>query len=111
MRRFAKLPAVMVTVFLAAGFSAGAQRTSQRGKKLLSPEIVTSGGRGQRSAGGIFKLTWRPGTDQIAFLRTEGAGRDAKIKLILHDADSGKEQDIPQPPAPHPPPPPPPPPP
>ena len=86
----------LLTLSLACGFAAEKAQPSKTGKKLLTPEIVT-GGRGQRSEGGIFKLMWRPGTDEIAFLRSEGSGHDAKIKLVLHDAASGRESEVPEP--------------
>jgi dipeptidyl-peptidase-4 len=96
MRRLAAAVAVLMLA-LAAGPSAGPPQAAQKAKKLLTPEIVTSGGRGQRGGGGIFKLTWRPGTDEIAFLRSEGSGHDAKIKLVLHDAATGNEREVPEP--------------
>lgn len=85
---------VCLALVLAAGLAK--PQAIQKGKKLLTPEIVTTG-RGQRQEGGIFKLTWRPGTDEIAFLRSEGGGREAKLKLVLHDAATGKEQEVPEP--------------
>ncbi|HEY6291834.1 MAG TPA: S9 family peptidase [Terriglobia bacterium] len=65
------------------------------GKKRLTPELVVRAGG--RSGSGLFKTTWRPGTDELAYLKTEGSGRDAKMRLVRHDAVTGKEQDVPEP--------------
>jgi dipeptidyl-peptidase 4 len=81
---------------LATGIAAHTTQSSQKGKRLLTPEVIVKG-PGRRSEAGVFRLTWRPGTDQVAFLRSEGSGPDAKIKLVLHDAASGKEQEVPEP--------------
>jgi len=64
------------------------------GKKMLTPEIVTSAGR---RGGGPSRLTWRPGTDEVAYLKREGANREAKTKLVLHDAVTGRERTVPEP--------------
>jgi dipeptidyl-peptidase-4 len=95
MQRYAAVLACLLLP-LAAGSAADKTLPGQKGKKLLTPEVVTSG-RGQRTEGGILKLTWRPGTDEVAFLRSAGMGRDAQMKLVLHDAATGNEHEVPEP--------------
>ena len=64
------------------------------GKKLLTPEIL-AGGAGRRSLSGLQRLTWRPGSHELSFLRREGEDSNAPLKLVLHDAESGQEQVVP----------------
>ncbi|HUI43350.1 MAG TPA: S9 family peptidase [Terriglobia bacterium] len=88
----AVFPALLAAA--AVSLAAASPQAAQTGKKLLTPEIVTAGGlRG----GGIFRVTWRPGSDQVAFLRREGSGAQVKTKLVLHDAITGHETDVPEP--------------
>jgi dipeptidyl-peptidase 4 len=65
----------------------------QGGEKLLTPAIVTTIGR---RAGGILKLTWRPGSDEVAYLKREGSGESAQRKLILYDAATGQQTVAPE---------------
>jgi Tol biopolymer transport system component len=89
------LLALGVSTRLVVAQSHNADRKSQPPKKLLSPELVVRAS--PRSGGKLLKLTWRPGSDELAFLKTEGSAPDAKMKLVLHNAATSKERELPEP--------------
>jgi len=65
------------------------------GKKRLTPELVVR--EGGRFDAGMFRITWRPGSAELAYLKTEGVGREARTRLVLHDAATGRERQVPEP--------------
>ena len=83
-----------VALFLAA-LCLPSSLAAQAGKKRLTPELVTHPDR--LVSGGIFRVTWRPSSGQVALLRREGSGREAPLKLMLYDTSTGKEQEVPEP--------------
>ena len=95
-KSFAAFAALLVAA--AAGAAGGKPQGGEGGKKLLTPEIAATA---FRRAGGVFRLTWRPGTDEVAFLKREGSGGEEHPALVLYDAATGKEKEVPEPPGEH----------
>ena len=58
-------------------------------KKRLTPELISQ--PGVFTSRGITDTDWRPGTDQITYIRTTGSGKEAASTLYLYDATTGKE--------------------
>jgi dipeptidyl-peptidase-4 len=95
MKRFLLL-LVFATAALAAIDGAAYPQSAPSGNKQLTPEIITSGG-GRRFSGGMIRLTWRPATDQLSYIKMEGEGAKAQMTLVLRDAATGTEQIVPEP--------------
>jgi dipeptidyl-peptidase-4 len=58
-------------------------------KKPLTIELVTN--PAPVVAPGIARVAWRPGHNQVSYLRRNGSGRQTQSKLCLYDAVSGQE--------------------
>jgi dipeptidyl-peptidase 4 len=58
-------------------------------KKRLTPVLINQ--PDLFVSRGIADLNWRPGHDQISYLRTKGSGREAVSTLYVYDVESGKE--------------------
>jgi len=68
---------------------AAAIATAARPKKRLTPQLINQ--PDLFASRGIADLNWRPGHDQISYLRSKGAGREAVSTLYLYDVASAKE--------------------
>jgi len=85
---------LIATAAIPLTLAAASPQENQQGKKQLTPDIINSGGR--RFFGGMMRLEWRPGTDQLSYIKMEGEGPGMKMELVLRDASSGSEQEIPE---------------
>src|SRR6516225_2183456 len=64
----------------------------QGGKKRLTVELVA---RPQSLVSpGIGQLAWRPGSDDVSYIRRQGTGPTAVTTLRIHDVSSGKEREL-----------------
>jgi dipeptidyl-peptidase-4 len=79
-----------LSVLLALLFLAASAVDAQEAKKPLTIELVT------RPQGlvepGLARLEWRPGRQEISYLKRQGFGRGAGGTIYLYDIASGKER-------------------
>jgi dipeptidyl-peptidase 4 len=94
MKRFV-VPTLIVIAAIPLSLTAANPQADQKGKKQLTPEIINSGG-GRRFSAGMIRLEWRPGTDQLSYIKVEGEGARMRMKLVLRDPVSGNEQEVPE---------------
>ena len=64
----------------------------QGGKKHLTVELVAH--PQTLVSPGIQQVAWRPGSDEVSFIRHQGAGPTAVTTLWIHDVSSGKEREL-----------------
>jgi len=64
----------------------------QGGKKRLTAELVAQ--PQSLVSAGIQQVKWRPGTDEVSYIRRQRAGRTAVTTLWIHDASSGIEREL-----------------
>ena len=75
----------------------GVNGRAAEGKKKLTLDLVTQ--PGAIVSRGIRAVRWRPGQEQITYVRTEGPGAEAASALYLYEVASGKEELFFRPPA------------
>ena len=64
----------------------------QGGKKRLTAELVA---HPQSLVGlGIEQVAWRPGSEEVSYIRRQGAGATAVTTLWIRDASSGREREL-----------------
>jgi len=64
----------------------------QGGKKRLTVELVTH--PENLVSPGIQHVAWRPGSDQISYIRRQGSGPGAVTALWIYDVASGNEREL-----------------
>src|SRR6516164_717788 len=64
----------------------------QGGKKRLTVELVAP--PQSLVSPGIGQLAWRPGSDDVSYIRRQGTGPTAVTTLRIHDVSSGKEREL-----------------
>jgi len=86
-----------LSVLLALLFLAVSAVDAQEAKKPLTIELVT---HPQGLVGpGLARLEWRPGRQEISYLKRQGFGRGASGAIYLYDIASGKERVLLEPPS------------
>jgi dipeptidyl-peptidase-4 len=87
----------LLSVFAIFAVLAGVSGQAAEGKKKLTLDLVTQ--PGAIVARGIRAMHWRPGHEQISYVRTKGSGAEAASTLYLYDVGAGKEEVFFSPPA------------
>lgn len=63
---------------------------AQVGKQRLTAELVAR--EGALVSPGISRLAWRPGAEEVSYIRSQGSGEAVVSRLWLYDVKAGKER-------------------